>query len=144
MNCSLLRVLKMAVKEVTEEFKSLTAEEVEKLPVFPEPSQTEDGVAASGPGYVYLIRETNPLADPQNFKVGQTVNPNKRISDLQTGNPRPLSFWRCVQVNNMDVSERAAQGALHNYRCTLGGGTEWFTAQTNQVGTLVRIFNQNV
>ena len=142
MNCSLLRVSKMAVMEVTEEFKSLTAEEVEKLPVFPEPSETED--VDGGPGYVYLIRETNPPGAPQNFKVGQTVDLKKRLSDLQTGNQRPLSYLRYVQVNNTNYYERAAQGALHNYRCTLGGGTEWFTAQPNQVNTLVRIFNQSV
>ena len=142
MNCSLLRVSKMAAMEVTEEFKSLAAEEVEKLPVFPEPSETED--VDGGPGYVYPIQETNPPGAPQNFKVGKTVNPDKWLSDLQTGNQRRLTYLCCVQVDNMDVSERVAQRALHNYRCAPGGGTEWFTAQPNQVNTLVGIFDRSV
>ena len=128
----------MAAKEVAEEFKPITLEEVEKLPVFPEPSQTED-VDGAGPGYIYLA-----YVEPNYFKVGQSRNPQKRLSDLQTGNPQPLQCLRCVPVTNMDASERAVQRALAQYHCTLGGGTEWFTAQPDQVATLVRIFNQNV
>ena len=128
----------MAAKEVAEEFKPLTPEEVERLPVFPEPAETED-VDGAGPGYVYLMK-----AGPNYFKVGQTRDPRKRRSDLQTGNPQPLEYLRCVEVTDMDASERAVQGALYNYRSTLGGGTEWFTAQQNQVNTLVKIFNRNV
>lgn len=39
-------------------------------------------------GYVYCIGEETD--DPEFVKVGYSVNPNKRVAELQTGNPRKL------------------------------------------------------
>lgn len=42
-------------------------------------------------GYVYLIVEDVPGA--MFGKVGYSVNPQKRVAELQTGNPRPLKLY---------------------------------------------------
>lgn len=128
-----------------EEFSFLTLEEIEALTVFPEITQ-EGGDDTDGPrrGYVYLIEEVNQDGRaPKNFKVGQTVNPSKRFSDLQTGNPRKLNP-RPEVVKNMDACENELLSALSYYRCTLGGGTEWFTAQPNQIRNLKATFTRIV
>ena len=39
----------------------------------------------------------------------------------------------------MDPCEKELLTALKNYKCTLGGGTEWSMAQPNQVGSLEAI-----
>ena len=128
-----------------EEFTFLTLEEIEALLVFPETNLGGgDDTDAPSRGYVYLIEEVNRDGRaPKNFKVGQTLNPSKRLSDLQTGNPRKLNM-RPEAVKNMDACENELLSALSNYRCTLGGGTEWFTAQPNQVGNLKGTFTRVV
>jgi hypothetical protein len=86
--------------------------------------------------HVYLLVEKND-DDPsgkKNYKVGRSGNPGVRITNLQTGNPRKLEFVPdCkIEVEDGPVAEQAAKEALKGYKCKLGGGTEWFTAQTRQ------------
>ena len=133
----------MAAKEVsceTEEFRFLTLEEIEQLPVFPEPTTGLVQTDGAGEGYVYLIEEISDTA-PKNFKVGQTVNPGTRLSNLQTGNPGELKMHP-VYVNNMDAAEKDLLDSLSNYRSTRGGGREWFTVRTDQVATFKRSFTR--
>lgn len=42
--------------------------------------------------YVYLIHEA-PIAKPYYCKVGFTDNPQRRLAQLQAGNPRYLRTW---------------------------------------------------
>ena len=88
--------------------------------------------AANNDGYVYCIAESEHGRLTGYFKVGTTTQPNKRLSDLQTGNVRQLKYW--VQPKylsrRLDV-ERAAHTALSRYAVDLGGGKEWFQASTN-------------
>lgn len=42
--------------------------------------------------YVYLIHEA-PIERPFNCKIGFTSNPQRRLSQLQAGNPRYLRSW---------------------------------------------------
>ena len=37
-----------------------------------------------------------------------------------------------IEVKDGTAAENAAKEALKGYKCKLGGGTEWFTAQTRQ------------
>ena len=130
-----------------EEFTFLTLEEIKALPVFPETNlgggdDTDD--PGLNQGYVYLIKEDNQDSTaPKRFKVGKTVNPDKRLSDLQTGNPQKLDM-RPEEVEDMNACEKELLNALKNYKCKLGGGTEWFTAQPNQVGNLKANFTRIV
>ena len=130
-----------------EEFSFMTLEEIKALPVFPETNLGGgDDTDAPSQGYVYLIEEVNQdVRAPKRFKVGKTVNPDKRLSDLQTGNPQKLDM-RFDEVKDMNACEKELLNALQNYKCKLGGGTEWFTAQPNQVGNLkgnfTRIINK--
>lgn len=43
-------------------------------------------------GYVYLITESNEGGGLRYGKIGYSVNPKKRVAELQTGNPRPLQL----------------------------------------------------
>ena len=79
------------------------------------------------------------------YKVGRTVDPNKRLSDLQTGNVRPLDFTRTVEVTDVSRAEAAAHNALATYSVTTyGGGTEWFRANGQQERPFYRSFDQAV
>lgn len=43
-------------------------------------------------GYVYLIIEVNSGGGLTYGKIGYSVNPEKRVTELQTANPRPLAL----------------------------------------------------
>ena len=69
-----------------EELGFLTLEEIEALTGVSEANLGGgDDTDAPSRGYVYLIEEVNQDGRaPKNFKVGQTLNPSKRLSDLQS------------------------------------------------------------
>ena len=95
-------------------------------------------------GFVYLVVEENDPNGPLNYKIGQSENPEKRLPALQTGNPRRLIFkWKCA-VNDMSAAEKSAKQALVQYRCTLGGGIEWYTAGPDKMVDLIEKFEDAV
>lgn len=95
---------------------------------------------------MYLIVEDNINAPkgPLNYKVGKSKDPVDRLRDLQTGNPRKLQFIYEIPVDNMTAKEGAAKQALKGYKCALGGGTEWFTADSTQKADLMKKFTEAV
>ena len=85
--------------------------------------------ARNGPGYVYLLSEhTKSNGQPTHFyKIGVSSKPDKRIADLQTGNPRPLLFQGApIRVSRVISAEKSAHKAVAYYASSLGGGQEWF------------------
>lgn len=70
-------------------------------------------------GYVYLIKE----ADGDFYKIGHTTkNPETRLKELQTGNPRLLKLIATYQTDNYKHLERL----LHEtYKKNHYSG-EWF------------------
>ena len=119
----------------SEEF---TLEEIESWPWF------QDTAFVQQPGYVYLIREEN-LADdePTNFKIGRSSDPQTRLSNLQTGNPRKLLLVKRWRVPNPVACEGILKVRLSGYKSPLGGGTEWFTVRSDQA-TFIRLFTRYV
>ena len=118
---------------MAEEFKYKTPEEIAALPVFPEPEQTDGrGCVGDGEGYVYFITESEGTSY---FKVGQTVNPVKRRSDLQTGNPRVLDM-NPVSVSSMGSTEARLLQAMREKYSQASGGTEWFSGNVAQAQKL--------
>ena len=79
--------------------------------------------------YVYVIQEGhNEIA-----KVGCSVNPKDRKSDLQAGNSRKLTFRRVIELqenSNKFCAENTAQEYIevkeYAKKIDLGGGTEWY------------------
>ena len=118
--------------------EELTLEEIESLPWFPDTALVQEE------GYVYLIVE-NPDNSPNfYFKIGYSVDPNKRHDNLQTGNPRKLALVYSRQVKDHVACEGKLKNALKNYKSTLGGGTEWYTASINNAKYLRGIFTRTV
>ena len=73
------------------------------LSIYPEDVDfgTEDVDAPCRQGYIYVICESVNGRATGFYKVGRTGNPDKRLSDLQTGNVRPLGFTRTVEVTDV-------------------------------------------
>ena len=85
--------------------------------------------ARNGPGYVYILSEhTQSNGQPTHYyKIGVSSKPDKRIADLQTGNPRPLTFHgEPIRVSKVISAERLVHKAVGSYASGLGGGREWF------------------
>lgn len=71
--------------------------------------------------YIYIICEK----DTNFYKVGRTINPSRRIRDLNIGNHRELIYKRIRHVSET-YWEKHLQNRMVEYRVENGGGTEWF------------------
>ena len=121
-------------QKMADELGYHTAEEIAKLKVFPEEiaalpvfSNTvkTDGPASSE-GYVYYITD-----DMNNFKVGRSVDPYRRLRDLQTGNPNELKIIT-KKVSDMAECEKRLLEKMEKRFESTGGGTEWFTGDVKK------------
>lgn len=65
-------------------------------------------------GYVYLI------TDETAYKIGYSVNPQKRVAELQTGNPRVLKLVASMPGTEADEKALHAKYIKHNLL------QEWF------------------
>ncbi len=66
------------------------------------------------------------LTDGENYKIGWAVDPDKRLKQLQTGNPRPLTMHsrlKCKNTAQAMMRERNLHKKHRKYK-VLG---EWFT-----------------
>jgi hypothetical protein len=70
--------------------------------------------------YIYII------SDGQDYKVGVSINPNKRLKHLQTGNPKKLKIIALFEVDKKDVykMEKEAHRKIQAWYPKRG---EWFT-----------------
>lgn len=71
-------------------------------------------------GYVYLIIEVNPGGGLHYGKVGFSTNPQARVAELQTGNPRPLAL-HCITKGTVED-----EAALHAKYIAENVLQEWF------------------
>jgi len=74
------------------------------------------------------------IADDFNgsVKIGFAIDLNKRISNLQTGNPRPLKLMGFIKTANK-VDDRKIEKALHKKYKNLHVSGEWFSVTPDQV-----------
>ena len=101
--------------------ESKTPEETPSLQKSPEPNDDTDG-PASGPGEVYLIAQSGSNF----FKVGRSKRLDKRLSDLQTGQPQKLIVKERESVDNMAEVEQLLLAKMRDNFFPAPGGTEWF------------------
>lgn len=71
-------------------------------------------------GYVYLITEALPGGGLRYAKIGYSVNPKKRVAELQTGNPRTLVLLYMMPGTEEDERQLHAKYASDNVL------QEWF------------------
>lgn len=66
--------------------------------------------------YVYLISDPKSNA----VKIGRSDNPMKRVGELQTGNPNPLSLLSCF------AAEPSVEQTIHKHLEKYSLNGEWF------------------
>lgn len=121
----------------------LTEEQLAELHVY-EDDETEatDGRAGDGNGYIYIISEYLGAAQHTEltmayYKVGRSCNPDKRLRDLQTGNPRSLIMIAYHVAGGLGTHERNIHKKLQQYRQGVTGGTEWFYTDLATIKSVV-------
>lgn len=80
----------------------------------------EAQVAGDVPTYVYLVIEDLPGGGINYGKIGFSTNPQARVAELQTGNPRPLKLLYYMEGTEAD------ERALHAKYAHLNVLQEWF------------------
>ncbi len=68
-------------------------------------------------GSIYILKESSGGEKTGFYKVGKANYPEKRKSNLQTGNPRKLSLQCEFKVD--DITEAEAKKALKKSNCKL-------------------------
>ena len=85
-------------------------------------------------GFIYIIREDQG----EYYKIGGASDLGQRLSNLQTGNPRRLNFERVYVAGDCKHAENLAANRVENYSANLGGGTEWFHVEANNLGDFLQ------
>ena len=87
-----------------------------------------------GPGYIYVLSESENGGFTRLFKVGATgaQNQNTRRGNLNTGNARPLRVIYYTAVTRTRDADNAVKNALRPWHVNMGGGTEWYRVSANQ------------
>ena len=112
--------------------------------VFPKPSETDPDLQKIAKEYeaeekthsqVYFL-----TFEPKNYwKVGLTTRPiDQRIAQLQTGTPFKLLLYKSIQTDNPAMTEKSIHSKLQNFKCDMGGGTEWFEMSEGQVDEFIK------
>ena len=69
-------------------------------------AQTQGGgIPASEQGFVYLLRMAHDDLKKVYIKIGRAADVERRLNDLQTGNPFKLNLWLTFFVRNMAQGE---------------------------------------
>lgn len=84
-------------------------------------------------GYIYLIRS----GDGPLYKIGRTKDPESRLSNLQAGNPAPLTLVNCACVDDAAKIEAAYHRSLKEY-AVFG---EWFALPETTAQAIENLMN---
>jgi predicted GIY-YIG superfamily endonuclease len=87
-------------------------------------------------GYVYLIKSVGT----NHYKIGKTVNLDKRLPQLQTGSANRLEVHHFVLVSDMRNVEKSLHVRYVANRLRKNG--EWFDFSTYEAREVVRTMNK--
>jgi len=79
--------------------------------------------------YVYFIYESDSLGK---FKIGRSVNPERRLKNLQTGNSRLLQIYKTIECPSKNFA-KYLEGALHLHYLSSCQGGEWFLLTVKEI-----------
>lgn len=89
-------------------------------------------------GYVYLIQGPRE-AGKDLFKIGRTINPKTRFSNLQTGSPVLLKLVKITKTKNPKELERY----LHDHCAKMRIRGEWFALGKKDVRSVKKIMKNH-
>ena len=89
-------------------------------------------------GYVYLIQGPRE-AGKDLFKIGRTINPKTRFSNLQTGSPVLLKLVKITKTKNPKELERY----LHDHCAKMRIRGEWFALEKKDVRSVKKIMKNH-
>ena len=92
---------------------------------------------------VYVIK----MGDTDYYKIGLTKDINKRIAQLQTGNPLTLTVVTTFNFNNVYNSTTVSRGIEHEFHkqfeyCKCIG--EWFKFSYGEVEKIIKLSQQKI
>ena len=97
-------------------------------------------VGGAQPGYVYLITTTNAPPGQEQVKIGRSIDPNARRTQLQVGNAWTLEVSNMYPVDDMVAAEAAAKQAMRTY--LIRG--EWYHFPPGGITSVRRIVSRAI
>lgn len=87
-------------------------------------------------GFLYLIRDEFTAY----IKIGISLNPNKRIKELQTGNSNQLTLLYSIQTEYYMKLE----STLHRHYKYLNITNEWFDLSINELNEIESVIDKYI
>jgi hypothetical protein len=84
---------------------------------------------------VYFIYEAGCF---NKFKIGNSINPEKRLKSLQTGNSRILKIYKTIPCVSKKYSENL-EGAMHIHYLSSCQGGEWFSITPEDIDQCIAV-----
>lgn len=81
--------------------------------------------------YIYVIQQK----DTNNYKIGVSSNPDKRLRELQVANAMELILFKTVKVSDK-INAFKIEAILHCYFKRLNQQGEWFLLQENELNEI--------
>ncbi len=81
--------------------------------------------------YIYVIQQK----DTNNYKIGVSSNPDKRLRELQIANAMELILFKTVKVSDK-INAFKIESILHYYFKRLNKQGEWFLLQENELNEI--------
>lgn len=92
---------------------------------------------------VYFITELSDAAmDPLRIKIGRSVNVQRRMSNLQTGNPDELALMGEIRTQGI-AQDRVVEHALHVKYASKHLTREWFSLEATDVIDALKSHSSN-
>jgi hypothetical protein len=85
--------------------------------------------------FVYFIHEHG---NSKKFKIGRSINPERRLKNLQTGNSRLLKIHDTIQCPSKDFA-KYLEGALHIHYLSSCQGGEWFLLEEGEINKCILV-----
>ncbi len=81
--------------------------------------------------YIYVIQQK----DTDNYKIGVSNNPEKRLKELQVANAMELILFKTVKVSDK-INAFKIESVLHCYFKRLNQQGEWFLLKENELNEI--------
>lgn len=90
-------------------------------------------LTASQAAYVYVLRSGGSNL----FKIGRALDLERRMRNLATGNPEPLSVFTCIETEDAALAEKYLHHRLRSHRSHRSMAREFFEIDLDALAAIV-------
>jgi hypothetical protein len=90
-------------------------------------------LTATRTAYVYVLRSGTSNV----FKIGRALDRERRMRNLATGNPQPLSLFACIETEDATSAEKYLHHRLRSHRSQRSLAREFFEIDPEDLAAII-------